>query len=209
MAKYITPTDNTQETQVYTEDHLIDMVKLRMDEIDQNVKPIVDVGVIDNKPITDIIGGLLNESRLDTLKMAAVEKLPKVKSKYDVSSNTFELKDDIIRLLSISSSDWKRSVNAVSTTDSREYKRQLYEYTKSTVKNPVVVFIDGTTYEAYPQPTDNKVSIVAISSKTKYEDFTEEMINAICWCCAGKTFLAMGMADNASKALEIFTSIIK
>jgi hypothetical protein len=211
MSKYITTNKNANETQVYTEEHLIDMVKLRMDEVDQSVKPIVDVGIIDNKPITDIIGGLLNESRLDVLKMALTDKLPK--SKKDVSlnsnSNRFQLPEDSLRIISVGANDWRRDVTTFSTTDSREYKRQQYEYTKSTVKNPVVVFIDGTTFEVFPTPSSSKVEIVLISSLTKYEDFTESMINAICWGCVGKTFLVMGMPDNASKAFEIYASIIK
>ena len=211
MAKYITTSVNTNETQVYTEDHLIDMVKLRMDEIDQNVKPIVDVGVIDNKPISDIIGGLLNESRLDVLKMATADKLPKVKTTVALNegTNIFNVSDDTLKVLSVGATDWKRNVTSASEIGSKEHKRQMYEYTKSTIKNPVVVFLDGTSYEVYPTPSDNAVSLITISSLTQYEDFTEDMINAICWDCAGKTFLAMGMADNASKALEVYSLIIK
>ena len=209
MSNYITTSQNTNESQIYTEDHLIDMVKLRMDEVDQNVKPIVDVGVIDNKPITDIIGGLLNECRLDVLKAAPLDKLPKTKEDADVSDNQFWLPSSALRLISVSGTGWKRVVTTVSSTESREYKKQFYEYTKSTVKNPVVVFIDGSTYEVYPTPSDNKVALVVVSSLTKYEDMTEDIINAICWDCAGKTFLAMGMADNASKAFEIYASILK
>lgn len=210
MSKYITVSTNSGESQVYTEEHLIDMVKLRMDEVDQNVKPIVDVGVIDNKPITDIIGGLLNECRLDILKLSSVDKLPKAKA--DISTNgknAFVLPDDALRLLSVDADGWGRTVTSVSTTDSREYKKQQYKHIMSTAKSPVVIFIDGTTYHAYPEPTSNKVNIVYISSNSRYEDFTEDMINAICWCCAGKTFLAMGMADNASKAFEIYALMIK
>ena len=95
MNGYLTPVINTNETQVYAEDHLIEMVKLRMDEVDQTVKPIVDVGVIDNKPISDIIGGLLHESRLDVLRQSLIDDLPKATKDYTVTNNSIVLENNV------------------------------------------------------------------------------------------------------------------
>lgn len=207
MNNYLTPSINTNESQVYSEDFLIDMVKLRMDEIDQTVKPIVDVGVIDNKPISDIIGGLLHESRLDVLRQSLIDYLPKAQYSYNVSDNSITLNEDVLRIVSFSSSDWDRKVTSIIDTNNKDYKKQSYTYLKSKNNTPVVAYIDGKTYEVYPNTTS--VTLTYISSLTRFEDLSEHLINALCWNCAGKTFLVMGMSDNAAKALEIYTTIIK
>lgn len=86
---------------------------------------------------------------------------------------------------------------------------QSYDYIKSNVNNPKVFSIDGSTFEVFPTPSDSKVKITTVSSNTPFESLSEDMINAVCWICAGKTFLAMGMMDNAAKSIEIYSSIIK
>lgn len=207
MNGYLTPVINTNETQVYAEDHLIEMVKLRMDEVDQTVKPIVDVGVIDNKPISDIIGGLLHESRLDVLRQSLIDDLPKATKDYTVTNNSIVLENDVLRIVSFSSNEWGRKVASIVDTNSKEYKRQSYSYIKSRKNTPVVVYVDGKTYDVYP--TVANVTLTYISSLTKFEDLSERLINALCWNCAVKSFIVMGMMDNAAKAMEIYSLIIK
>lgn len=259
MAGYKTFENNSIEQTAYTEERLIEMVKLRMDEIDQNVKTVIDVGISDNKPLTDIINGLLNECRIDVLNTASVNMLPKALYSAIYSSKTNDeravvdnnhvlpngehlptisntgvenyyfvhlvLPEDALRIVSVKCGKWLRIVNSVFDTNTKEYKRQFYEFTRSKAKNPVVIHIDGTTYGLFPceiKSVHNQgegeatythfesdtVNLVYISNLTRYEDFDEQAINAICWGAATKAFTAMGMNDAATRAQQIYISLL-
>lgn len=214
MANYI-DIGNTSGIVTYTEDQLIEMVKLRMDEIDNSARQIVDVGIRNNKPITSMIDGLLNESRIDVLRQGNQSLIPKVRKVIQAQ----ELEDkqghallvvpnDLLRMISIKCDSWKRIATTVYDTTTREYKRQMYDYAKSNVKNPVVIYFDGNTFGLYPYAAGENAEIIYVSSLTVYDDFTEQMINAICWDCASKVFAILGMGECASKATEIYKTII-
>lgn len=214
MANYI-KIGNNSGIVTYTEDQLIDMVKLRMDEIDNSARQLVDVGIRNNKPITSMIDGLLNESRLDVLKHANQSFVPKVK--YTVPSTEMEDRQghallvapaDLLRIISVKCDSWKRVATTVYDTTSREYRRQMYDYAKSNVKNPVVIYFDGNTFGLYPYSSGEAAELIYVSSYAVYDDFSEHMINAICWDCASKVFSILGMTDCASKAVEIYKTII-
>lgn len=215
MPNYITiPQSQTPVT--YSEDQLIEMVKLRMDEVDSSSGMRINVGVVNNKPITGMVDGLLNESRLDVLKNAASMLVPK--GKLSVSSSDLSLADghailsvpdDFIRLISVKCTSWRRTVTAFHDTLSKEYSRQQYEYARSTNKNPVVIVFDGNTYGLFPFAENDSAEVIYVSSSTGYDSFSEQMISAICWACASKIFSILGMPDNAVKASEIYASIIK
>lgn len=215
MAGYISIQGSAPKI-TYTEDQLIEMVKLRMDELDPEISMLADVGIKNNKPVTGSVDALLNESRLDVLKNADISLIPKVKATIAQSSLSVQdghavmtAPEDMLRVVSVGCSSWKRTVTKFYGTDSKEYSRQQYEYARSTVKNPVVIFFDGSTYGLFPYTSGDTVELVYVSSLTGFDSLSEQMINALCWDCAAKVLSTLGMADYASRAMEIYGSIIK
>lgn len=215
MAVYIDIPDPVPSI-IYTEEQLISMVKLRLDELDPGICPIVDVGISNNKPITESIDALLHESRLDVLKNADISLIPKVKLTLSGTAVSpadgcaeITVPDDLLRMVSVKCSSWKRTVTAFYDTRSLEYRRQQYEYSKSTSRNPAVIYFDGSTYGLFPYVSGDTAEIIYVSSVTGFDNLSERMINALCWDCAAKVLSVLGMADYASRAMEIYSSIIK
>ena len=143
----------------YTESQLIDKVKIRMDEIDHNA--VVNVGTVDNYPITTMVTNILNECKLDVLMNAPMALLPKAKITLapnnsaitvvpEIEAAEIVLGDDTLRIAAFHNENWRKPVTKVSDAASAVLSRQNYRYTRATPKTPAVVLIDGTTYLAFP-----------------------------------------------------------
>lgn len=229
---YITPTAQTLSP--VTEEALVDRVKIRMDEIDHSSSSVVDVGVIDNKPVTEMIQLLLNESLLELLSSAPLPLIPKVKKTYtvgsltnpiepqdDIEAGAFELPEDMLRLVAVKCPYWVKAVTAMSLPNSQVMARQHFQYARAKKNTPAAVITDGTEVIVFPlhktievvedEETEvyDSVVLTYISSLTEYDDLGEKMLDAICWNCASKVFSAMGMIDSATKCTENYNSLIK
>ena len=148
----------------YTEAQLIDKVKIRMDEIDHNA--LVNVGTVDNYPITTMVSNILNECREDVLMHAPMSLLPKAKVRLtdvdndgngahvtrvpEIQAAEIVMPDDTLRIAAFHNEFWRKPVTTVQPADSAVLSRQNYEFTRATAKTPAVVLVDGTTYLAFP-----------------------------------------------------------
>lgn len=200
----------------FREEDLVDMVKTRMDEIDHNA--LISVGTIDNYPITEMIETILNESKTDVLSSAPLSILPKVKKLYagqqiienqSTKCARIQVPDDALRIASIECSGWNRPVTKLKAADSVDMFRQGYKYIRATKNTPSAVVVDGTEFVMFPYNSGNTVTIIYISSQTRYDALEYKAINAVCWNCAMKVFAAMGMSENYSRCSEIYQSMLK
>lgn len=233
---------------------LLDRVKARMDEVDHAASSVVDVGVIDNRPITSLIEKLLDESRIDVLYNAPLNSVPVSEKaysgkatavykkdgdgndtdvfdhaeydfKYDSSNSgaQFETPDDCLRIVSIKSESWEKSVTTISDIDGKKMVRQHYPALRARNSNPFVVAIDGRRLVAFPssKKTANTIKLNGsnydgyddivlhyVSSLSDYSLLSERSLNALCWDCASKVFIAMGMIESAAKCYEQYKSLI-
>lgn len=191
----------------YSENNLIDMVRLRMDEIYPDL--LEDVGIEQNKPITSLIGGLLDECRVDVLCDAQQRKLPMVKEDYTSRDGVLELDKSILRLASIKVGSWNRVVTEVSDTSSRAYKKLSYGYIKPTSNKPVAIRLDGTSIIVSPYSPNENITLTYIDRNTGLEHFDEQMINALCWDCASKVFSILGETTASQVALANYQKLVK
>lgn len=179
----------------YTEAQLIDKVKIRMDEIDHNA--LVNVGTVDNYPITTMVSNILNECREDVLMHAPMSLLPKAKVTLtaarvtgvpEIEAAEIVMPDDTLRIAAFHNEFWRKPVTTVQPADSAVMSRQNYEFTKATAKTPAVVLVDGTTYLAFPylygakaadagqeddQPVEEgygNFTVYYVSSAARYDD---------------------------------------
>jgi hypothetical protein len=176
---------------------------------------IVDVGVENTKPFDSIIDELLDESALEILLKAPFYRLPVcsdiVAAEMDANDNKIGkiyLPYDFLRLVSFKMKKWLQPVTAFALPGDPVAVRQSNKYIRGGVAKPVAVLhnTDGECmayYYSVPSADDHEVEFfdyIPRLAPTKITD--KQMIDAMCWVCAGKTLNVLGEKGLADMCYE-------
>lgn len=198
---------------------LVNKVRTLLDEISSENMPIVDVGMVDNNPLDEIIDSLLDESAVEILMKAPFHRL-------DISSATvtpeqnfndktigkFALPEDFLRLVYFTMSDWLRPVTELAIKGDPVSQRQSIKYIRGGLARPVGVLVKddgGLKIEYYSTRVErHEVSEFKYIARTTAEYISDEMVDAMCWICAGKTLVVMGQPEQAKNAYDNAQSLM-
>lgn len=185
---------------------LINKVKTRIDEVSASGDVIVDVGVENTKPFDSIIDELLDESALEILLKAPFYRLPVYKAtnltaKKDTNDDrigSITLPNDFIRLVSFKMKGWLQPVLSFALPGDAVAIKQSNKYIRGGVAKPVaVLFKDDTSmyinYYSVASESDHEVTeFNYIKSLTADKITDDQLVDAMCWICAGKTLGIIG-----------------
>jgi hypothetical protein len=185
---------------------LINKVKTRIDEVSASGDVIVDVGVENTKPFDSIIDELLDESALEILLKAPFYRLPVYKAtnltaKKDTNDDrigSITLPNDFIRLVSFKMKGWLQPVLSFALPGDAVAIKQSNKYIRGGVAKPVaVLYKDDTSmyinYYSVASASDHEVTeFNYIKSLTADGITDDQLVDAMCWICAGKTLGIIG-----------------
>lgn len=185
---------------------LINKVKTRIDEVSASGDVIVDVGVENTKPFDSIIDELLDESALEILLKAPFYRLPVYKAtnltaKKDTNDDrigSIILPNDFIRLVSFKMKGWLQPVLSFALPGDAVAIKQSNKYIRGGVAKPVaVLYKDDTSmyinYYSVAPASDHEVTEFNYIKRLTAEGITDDqLVDAMCWICAGKTLGVLG-----------------
>lgn len=199
-------------------EQLINKVKTRIDEVSASGDVIVDVGVENTKPFDSIIDELLDESVTEVLLKAPFYRLETIEEKglvgtpvaNDENIGTVELPDDCLRLVSFKMRDWLCPVTSFAVPGDAVATRQSNKYIRGGVAKPVAVLRKlGTLFNIsyYSVKESHEVEELIYVAKhtegaSRIEIEDQQMIDALCWICAGKTLGVLGEKGLAEMCYE-------
>lgn len=198
---------------------LINKVKTILDEISSEAMPIVDVGVEDNNPLDQMIESLLDESAVEVLMKAPFYRLDittwdaePVAYEKDPTTGYILLPEDFLRLVYFRMDDWLRPVTELATKGDPVSLRQYNKHIRGGVARPIGVLsktADGMIIEYYSTFTkDHHVEDFQYIRKAAAEEISDQMVDALCWICAGKVLIVIGRADQAKNAYDNAQSLM-
>lgn len=186
---------------------LINKVKTRIDEVSASGDVIVDVGVENTKPFDSIIDELLDESALEILLKAPFYRLPvckatnltAVKDTNDDRIGSITLPNDFIRLVSFKMKGWLQPVLSFALPGDAVAIKQSNKYIRGGVAKPVaVLYKDDTSmlyinYYSVVSASDHEVAEFNYIKRLTADGITDDqLVDAMCWICAGKTLGIIG-----------------
>lgn len=185
---------------------LVNKVKVKIDEIAPSDTPIVDVGIADEKAIDTIIDSLLDECAVEVLLKAPFNRLEitqgatSVTIEQDDSIPTIgiiRVPEDFLRLVSLKMSDWQRSVTELSMKGDMVSNRQANRFLRAGIARPVGVLSrdsSGVIIEYYStfEQTHKVAEFLYIAKKNAEQINDTQIIEAMCWLCAGKVLSVFG-----------------
>lgn len=185
---------------------LINKVKTRIDEVSASGDVIVDVGVENTKPFDSIIDELLDESALEILLKAPFYRLPvykatnltAVKDTNDDRIGSITLPNDFIRLVSFKMKGWLQPVLSFALPGDAVAIKQSNKYIRGGVAKPVaVLYKDDTSmyinYYSVASASDHEVTEFNYIKRLTADVITDDqLVDAMCWICAGKTLGIIG-----------------
>lgn len=185
---------------------LINKVKTRIDEVSASGDVIVDVGVENTKPFDSIIDELLDESALEILLKAPFYRLPVYKAtnltaKKDTNDDkigSITLPNDFIRLVSFKMKGWLQPVLSFALPGDAVAIKQSNKYIRGGVAKPVaVLYKDDTSmyinYYSVASASDHEVTEFNYIKRLTADGITDDqLVDAMCWICAGKTLGIIG-----------------
>jgi hypothetical protein len=200
---------------------LVNKVKTRIDEVSASGDTLVDVGVENTKPYDSIIEELLDESAMEVLLKAPFYRLSvtdgskatDVKASKDLSDDyvgTLTLPTDFIRLVSLRMKSWKQPVTTFALPGDAVAVKQSNKYIRGGIAKPVAVLYRNSTspyahYYSVASANDHSVTeLLYIKKQTATELATAsaEIVDALCWICAGKTLGVLGEKGLAELCYE-------
>lgn len=195
---------------------MINKVKTRIDEVSASGDVIVDVGVENTKPFDSIIDELLDESALEILLKAPFYRLPVYKAtnltaKKDTNDDrigSITLPNDFIRLVSFKMKGWLQPVLSFALPGDAVAIKQSNKYIRGGVAKPVAVLYkdDASMYINYysvASTSDHEVTeFNYIKSLTADVITDDQLVDAMCWVCAGKTLGVLGEKSLAELCYE-------
>ena len=185
---------------------LINKVKTRIDEVSASGDVIVDVGVENTKPFDSIIDELLDESALEILLKAPFYRLPvyketnltATKDTNDDKIGSITLPNDFIRLVSFKMKGWLQPVLSFALPGDAVAIKQSNKYIRGGVAKPVAVLYKDDTnmyinYYSVASASDHQVAEFYYIKRLTAEGITDDqLVDAMCWICAGKTLGVLG-----------------
>lgn len=185
---------------------LINKVKTRIDEVSASGDVIVDVGVENTKPFDSIVDELLDESALEILLKAPFYRLPvykatnltAVKDTNDDRIGSITLPNDFIRLVSFKMKGWLQPVLSFALPGDAVAIKQSNKYIRGGVAKPVaVLYKDDTSmyinYYSVASASDHEVTEFNYIKRLTADGITDDqLVDAMCWICAGKTLGIIG-----------------
>ena len=191
---------------------LINKVKVRIDEIAPADTPLIDVGIADEKPIDMIIDSLLDESAIEVLLKAPFNRLDITQGATSVTveqdsqiktTGRLKVPQDFLRLVSMRMGDWQRAVTDLSLKGDIISQRQANKHLRAGIARPVGVLTkdaSGVVIEYYSTFEDphKVVEFLYVGKKTAEQITDSQMIEAMCWLCAGKTLSVFGKDASAA-----------
>lgn len=191
---------------------LVNKVKVRIDEIAPADTPLVDVGVADESPIDIIVDSLLDESAVEVLLKAPFNRLDitqgansvsVVKDSKITSIGIIKVPQDFLRLVSFKMSDWQRSVTNLSIKGDIISQRQSNKHLRAGIARPVGVLSkneSGVIIEYYStfEQEHQVIDFLYVAKKTAEQITDSQMIEALCWICAGKVLSVFGKNSEAA-----------
>lgn len=195
---------------------LINKVKTRIDEVSASGDVIVDVGVENTKPFDSIIDELLDESALEILLKAPFYRLPVYKvtnltAKKDTNDDrigSITLPNDFIRLVSFKMKGWLQPVLSFALPGDAVAIKQSNKYIRGGVAKPVaVLYKDDTSmyinYYSVASASDHEVTEFNYIKRLTADGITDDqLVDAMCWICAGKTLGVLGEKSLAELCYE-------
>lgn len=201
---------------------LIDMVRVRIDEVSSDFKTLVDVGVEENNPTDTMIGGLLDEAALEVLQTAPVIRLPMASAsgstiEYYASNSkigTIVLPANFLRMVCLQMSDWEQPLYDIQVAGSVVAARQKNKYLRGGASKPVAVLEKRPTGYTLTYFSTNAVphaiSRLDYVPALKAESVTgRQNIDALCWICAAKVLTITQDTNAAAAAMEHARSLLK
>lgn len=196
-------------------EQLINKVKTRIDEVSASGDAIVDVGVENTKPYDSIIEELLDESAMEVLLKAPFYRLnvttgsvSAVMDSNDEKIGTITLPENFVRLVSLKMTSWLQPVTAFALPGDAVAIKQSNKYIRGGVAKPVAVLYKTDAgymahYYSVPTKDDHKVSeFLYIKKASATEIADSQMVDALCWICAGKTLGVLGEKGLAEMCYE-------
>lgn len=201
-----------------TTQELVNKVKTRIDEVSASGDAIVDVGVENTKPYDSIIKELLDESALEILLKAPFYRLPiytetptVTQDVNDKKIGTIQIPSDFVRLVSFKMKGWLQPVTSFALPGDAVATKQSNKYIRGGVAKPVAVLYKNSTsnyaqYYSLASDTDeHKVVEFFYVKKLDAASFSGvciELVDAMCWVCAGKTLGVLGEKGLAEVCYE-------
>lgn len=199
---------------------LINKVKIRIDEIYEDDGAVIDVRVENERPYDSIIDELLEEAALEVLLKAPFYRLDiseesgmvGVEDPDDKNIGTLELPYDFIRLVSFKMKDWQRPVTNFAFPGDNTANAQSNKHIRGGISRPVAILKKlSTGYVAsyYSVKESHDVEEFLYIAKDKAENITDpQIIDAMCWICAGKTLGVFGQYNLANQCYENAKSLM-
>lgn len=197
---------------------MINKVKTRIDEVSASGDVIVDVGVENTKPFDSIIDELLDESALEILLKAPFYRLPiytatptVTQDANDKKIGTIQIPTDFVRLVSFRMKGWLQPVTSFALPGDAVATKQSNKYIRGGVAKPVAVLYKNTTnnyaqyYSLASETDEHKVVEFFYVKKLDAASFAGacgELVDAMCWVCAGKTLGVLGEKGLAELCYE-------
>lgn len=195
---------------------LINKVKTRIDEVSASGDVIVDVGVENTKPFDSVIDELLDESALEILLKAPFYRLPvykamnltAAKDANDDKIGSITLPNDFIRLVSFKMKGWLQPVLSFALPGDAVAIKQSNKYIRGGIAKPVaVLYKDDTSmyinYYSVASESDHKVTEFYYIKRLTADGITDDqLVDAMCWICAGKTLGVLGEKGLAELCYE-------
>lgn len=186
---------------------LINKVKTRMDEVSASGDLIVEVDIENTKPYDSIIDDLLDEAAMEILLKAPIYRLNVTSGKESITPivdindekiGSFALPEDFVRLVYFKMEKWLQPVVSFAFPGDEIAIRQANKHIRGYVAKPVGVLYStnyGNTVHYYSVPSkDDHVleSFLYIKECGATEIEDAQMIDAMCWICAGKALGVLG-----------------
>lgn len=198
---------------------LINKVKARIDEITDQLAPLVDVGVEDNNPIDTIINTLLDESAVEVLLKAPFVRLDITSDSTAVAvsnsaipaTGTIQLPESFLRLVSLRFDDWHKSVTELAIKGDAVSARQGNKHLRAGKARPVGVLTrnsEGPVIEYYSSDSHEIAELLYIERKSAEQLTNMQTIEAMCWICAARVLQVVGRNDAASNAYNNAQSLL-
>lgn len=192
---------------------LINRVKVRIDEICASGDVIVEVDVENSKPFDSIIDEVLDESALELLLKAPFYRLHISTANLTASANegdskigSISLPNDFVRLVSLQMKEWHRPVTTLAIQGDPVAKRQSNKYLRGGVARPIAVLrktANGYELDYYSVKESHDIKEFLYIKRDSAEDVANtELLDALCWICAGKVLGVIGQANLAKMCYE-------
>lgn len=198
---------------------LINKVKTRIDEVCASGDVIVEVGVENTKPYDSIINELLDESALEILLKAPFYRLTITSASLSGTRNSNDdkigsitLPTDFLRLVSFRMSEWKRPVTSFAIPGDAVANMQSNEHIRGGLAKPVAVIKkNGNSYTAdyYSVKSSHEVAEFQYIKRDSAENIADtQLVDVMCWICAGKTLGVLGQQGIANLCYENAKSLM-